>query len=71
MGGALAQHLILCGETVYEISPRWTADGRRRACRRDKSDVQDACAVAQKVRHEGRTVVPLGAEDETAPSICW
>ena len=65
-GRGLAQHLILSGETVYEISPRWTADGRRHARRRDKSDVQDACAVAQKVRQEALTLLPLGAEDETA-----
>ena len=30
-GRGLAQFLVAQGERVFEVNPRWTADGRRRA----------------------------------------
>ena len=65
-GRGLAQHLVGAGETVHEVSPCWTAEGRRRARRRGKSDALDASAVARFVRQEAATLPPIAAEDETA-----
>ena len=36
-GRGLAQHLVEAEETVYEVSPRWTAQGRKSARRPGKS----------------------------------
>jgi transposase len=64
-GRGLAQYLVGARETVHEVNPRWTAEGRRRARRRGKSDELDARAAAEAVRRE--TDLPmLQAEDETA-----
>lgn len=66
-GQGLAQHLAAEGETVYEVNPRLTAQGRRRARKQDKSDRLDAQAVARAVLREAAglpTVVV--AEDEAA-----
>ena len=65
-GRGLAQHLVEAGETVYEVSPRWTAEGRKRARRPGKSDALDALAVARLVLGEAATLPVVGAEDETA-----
>jgi transposase len=65
-GRGLAQHLVAAGETVYEVSPRWTAEGRKRARRPGKSDALDALAVARLVLGEAATLPAVGAEDETA-----
>jgi transposase len=65
-GRGLAQHLVECGETVYEINPRWTAEGRRRARRQDKTDSLDARAVALCVRQEAPDLPRVCADDETA-----
>src|SRR2546423_4653475 len=67
-GRGLAQHLIAAGETVYDINPRWTAQGRRQARRPGKSDRLDARAVALVVWREAASRPPLQAEaqDETA-----
>jgi transposase len=62
----LAQHLVACGETVYEVNPRWTALGRRSARIRGKSDPLDAHAVAMLVWREGETLPRVAVEDETA-----
>src|SRR3954454_8137604 len=43
-GRGLAQHLVLAGETVYEINPRWTAQRRQRTRQLGKSDRLDAYA---------------------------
>lgn len=51
-GRGLAQQLVTSGETVYEINTRWTALGRRRAKKLDKTDRLDARAVARFVRGE-------------------
>jgi hypothetical protein len=45
-GEVLAQHLVTTGETVYDINPKWTAAGRRRARKPGKNDPLDARAVA-------------------------
>ena len=64
-GRGLAQCLVAAGESVYDVNPRLTAQGRRRARRRDKTDRLDARAVARTVQQEeGLPVVT--AEDETA-----
>ena len=45
-GRGLAQYLVAADAEVDEVNPRWTAGGRQRARRRDKSDRLDARAVA-------------------------
>src|SRR5262245_13646192 len=65
-GRGLAQYLVAAGETVYEVSPRWTAEARKRARRAGKSDALDALAVARLVLGEAATLPVVGAEDETA-----
>ncbi len=65
-GRGLAQHLVSTGETVYEINSRWTAFGRRRGKRADKSDRLDARAVALFVRQEAPALPVVRAEDDTA-----
>jgi transposase len=65
-GRNLAQHLVALGETVFEINPRWTADGRRRARKPGKTDRLDARAVALLVRQEASTLPRVHSEDDTA-----
>ena len=65
-GRGLAQHLVAAGETVYEVSPRWTAEARKSARKPGKSDALDALAVARLVLREAATLPVVGAEDETA-----
>ncbi len=36
LGRGLAQHLVEAGAEVYEVNPRWTAEGRRRARKTEK-----------------------------------
>ena len=65
-GRGLAQFLVVQGETVYEVNPRWTAERRRRGRKPGKSDRLDAHAVAKLVREEGPTLPQVAAEDATA-----
>ncbi len=65
-GRGLAQHLVAAGVEVYEVNPRWTAAGRRRARRPDKSDRLDARAVALLAWREAATLPAVAAEDDTA-----
>jgi transposase len=65
-GRRLAQQAVSEGETVFEVNPRWTALGRRRARKPDKSDRLDARAVAQFVRQDTATLPRVTAEDVTA-----
>jgi transposase len=65
-GRGLAQHLVDADETVYEVNPRWPAEGRRSARRPGKSDALDAQAVARLVLREAATLPRVGADDETA-----
>jgi transposase len=65
-GRGLAQFLVAQGERVFEVNPRWTADGRRRARKLGKSDRLDAYAVAKLVRDDGATLPCVMIEDETA-----
>lgn len=65
-GRGLAQHLVTSGETVYEINSRWTALGRRRGKKLDKSDRLDARAVALFVRQEAPALPAVHADDDTA-----
>jgi transposase len=64
-GRGLAQFLVAQGETVYEVNPRWTAERRRGARTRGKSDRLDAHAVATFVRDEASTLPRIAAEDTT------
>ncbi len=64
-GRALAQHLVAAGAEVYEVNPRWTAEGRRHARRRDKNDRLDARAVALYVQREAAALTAIVAEDDT------
>jgi transposase len=65
-GRGLAQHLVLVGEQVYDVNPRWTAQSRHRARTLAKSDRLDAQAVALLVWREGDTLPAVAAEDTTA-----
>ena len=65
-GRGLAQALVAQGARVYEINPRWTAAGRRRARRPGKSDRLDARAIATVLREQGTTLPRVEAEDDTA-----
>jgi transposase len=65
-GRGLAQHLVGASEAVFEVSPRWTAGGRKRARRPGKSDRLDALAVARLVLAEAASLPVVSAEDETA-----
>ena len=65
-GRGLAQYLVDAGEAVYEVTPRWTAEGRRSARRPGKSDALDAQAVARLGLREAATLPRVGADDETA-----
>src|SRR3712207_413400 len=65
-GRGLAQFLVAHSERVFEVNPRWTADGRRRARKLGKSDRLDAYAVAKLVRDDGATLPRVMIEDETA-----
>ena len=65
-GRGLAQHLVATGELVYEINPRWTAFGRRRARRPGKTDRLDARAVARLVRQEAPGLPQVFADDASA-----
>ncbi|MDP9353034.1 MAG: transposase, partial [Chloroflexota bacterium] len=66
LGRGLAQHLVGAGEAVYEVNPRWTAEGRRRARRAEKSDRLDARAVALFVWREAVALPPVEADDDTS-----
>ena len=65
-GHGLAQHLVTVGETVYEVNPRLTAQGRRRARKQDKSDRLDAQAVARVVLRDAPQLPVVVVEDEAA-----
>ena len=66
-GHGLAQHLVAAGEAVREVNPRLTAEGRRRARRRDKTDRLDAHAVGRAVQREER--LPAVAAEGEAEAI--
>jgi transposase len=65
-GRGLGQSLVIAGETIYEVNPRWTALGRRHARRPGKTDRLDARAVALFVRQEAPHLPPVAADDVTA-----
>jgi transposase len=65
-GRGLAQFLVATAEVVYDVNPRWTAEGRRRSRSRGKSDGLDARAIAAAVVRESAGLPRVGAEDETA-----
>jgi len=65
-GRGLGQHLVAADETVYEVSPRWTAEARTRARTPGKRDALDALAVARLVLGEAASLPVVGAEDEPA-----
>lgn len=52
LAAGLAATLLGAGETVFEVSARLTAWGRRRARQRGKSDALDALAIARVTRDE-------------------
>ena len=65
-GRSLAQYLVAAGQTVYEVSPRWTALQRRSARRPGKTDWLDAHAVALFVRQEAPDLPVIGLDDASA-----
>jgi transposase len=65
-GRGLSQHLVGVGERVYEINSRWTAYGRRRGRKQDKTDGLDARAVALFVRQEAPKLPEVFVDDATS-----
>jgi transposase len=65
-GRGLAQVLVAAEETVFEINARWTAFGRRRNRKPEKTDRLDARTVALLVRHEAPSLPRVFPEDVTA-----
>ena len=65
-GRGLAQHLVSVGESVYEINPRWTAQGRRWGRKPDKNDLLDARAIALWTLREATTLPRVTRDDSTA-----
>ncbi len=67
-GAGLARCLASRGFTVFEINPRWTAEGRRSARRRDKSDDDDALSIARVALREDpalpRVAAPTDGPEE-------
>lgn len=64
-GRGLAQFLVDAGHRVYEVNARWTALGRKRARKSDKTDLLDARAIAQMVRQEEEGLPAIHQEDRT------
>jgi transposase len=64
-GRGLAQFLVAASQRVYEVNPRWTALGRKRARKSDKTDRLDARAIAQMVRQEEEGLPAIQQEDQT------
>ena len=65
-GRGLSQYLVASGYGVYDVNPRLTALGRRRARRPDKSDRLDARAIALAVMREADKLPAVTLEDETS-----
>ncbi|MEZ4523168.1 MAG: IS110 family transposase [Thermomicrobiales bacterium] len=65
-GRGLAQFLVTQGEVVYEVNTRLTVLGRRGRGRLDKSDQQDAVAIAAVVRAQAVRLPRIQAEDISA-----
>jgi len=63
-GRDLAQQLVAAGATVYEVNPRWTAEGRRRARRTGKNDRLDA-----HLRHRAAHGGSARRDSGTGPSL--
>jgi transposase len=68
-GKGLAQHLVACAETVFEVNPRLTAAERRRARKRDKNDRLDAHAVAMAVLRHGDELPRVLEEGEEVAAL--
>ena len=56
---------MAASQRVYEVNPRWTALGRKRARKSDKTDRLDALAIAQMVRQEEEGLPAIQQEDQT------
>src|SRR5579859_68511 len=65
-GRGCAQHLVGAGEEVYDVNPRWTAQGCRRARSMAKNDRLDAKSVAMVILRETVTLPRVQADDDTA-----
>ena len=65
-GRGLAQRLVELGEVVFEVNSRWTASGRRRARKGEKTDALDATAVARTVIQEGSGLPRVHPDDESS-----
>ncbi len=65
-GRGLAQFLVTQGERVVEVNTRLTVLGRRRRGSLNKSDQQDAAAIAAVVREQVADLPQIQAEDDSA-----
>lgn len=66
-GFGLAQHLVMHGELVYEVNPRLTAAMRVRSRRPDKSDHDDAQAIARLLLQEAAQLPQVQPVDDRSP----
>ena len=66
-GDGLARCLATRGFTVFEINPRWTAQGRRSARRRDKSDDDDDALSIARVALREDPALPLVSPPADGP----
>ncbi|MBC8508540.1 MAG: IS110 family transposase [Chloroflexi bacterium] len=64
-GRGLAQYLLGQGETVVEVSPHLTGRKRNRSRKAEKSDPNDALAIARIVLQEDDPLPAIQPEDET------
>jgi transposase len=65
-GRGLAQFLVAQGEQVVEVNTRLTVLGRRQRGSRNKTDHQDAVAIAAVVRAQRDVLPPIQLEDASA-----
>lgn len=65
-GRGLAQFLVAQGEVVREVNTRLTVLGRRGRGTFDKSDEQDAAAIAAVVREQAAQLPQIQVEDTSA-----
>lgn len=66
-GRGLAQMLVGQHEVVYEVNPRLTAQSRARSRRPDKSDQDDARAIARVLVQEAEQLPRIQPADATTP----
>jgi transposase len=70
VSGSLERFLIERGERVVRVTTKLTADSRRRARGRAKSDSIDAIAVARAALREGLDALPAAQLERLSDELC-